>query len=73
MSSDTDSEKQLLVADALQTILQATESSWPVHSGGPPEHLVAALQVGHAALTRIRSVTPPCRSPHLLLRLRQRF
>ena len=49
----------MLVAAALHAMLQVPESTWPIHAGGPPERLVSAIQAGHAALTRARSITPP--------------
>ena len=55
-------DRDLLMASALHNILVATETTWPLHAGGPPERLVQALQAGAQALARQRSTTPP-RSP----------
>ena len=51
-NNDSDSDREMLIAAALHAMLQVTESTWPIHAGGPPERLVAVLQAGHAALTR---------------------
>ena len=58
-NNDSDSDREMLIAAALHAMLQVTESTWPIHAGGPPERLVAVMQAGHAALTRPRSATPP--------------
>ena len=55
-------DRDLLMASALHNILVATETTWPLHAGGPPDRLVQALQAGAQALARQRSTTPP-RSP----------
>ena len=58
-NNDSDSDREMLIAAALRAMLQVIESTWPIHAGGPPERLVAAMQAGPAALTRARSATPP--------------
>ena len=35
-TSDSDSDRHMLVADALHTILQATANAFPVNAGGLP-------------------------------------
>ena len=56
-------DRDLLMACALHNLLEATETTWPVHSGGPPERLVLAVQAGAQALERMRSNTPPRTHP----------
>ena len=57
--AESDSDRELLIASALHAMLQVTENTWPIHAGGPPERLLAAMHAGQAALARSRSATPP--------------
>ena len=59
--TESDSDRELLIAAALHAMLQATESTWPAHSGAPPEGLVKAMQDGQHALSR--PATPPRAAP----------